>query len=106
MSLDVLRWVIYFGGNEVMNSTDSFHCRMSWTLLINFSMEACCSGTKSDLTICNPMDCSAPGFPVLHCLPEFAQTHVHQVSDAIEPSAPLPPPSPGLNLSQNQDFLQ
>ena len=35
--------------------------------------------------LCNPMDCSAPGFPVLHCLPEFAQTHVHWVGDAIQP---------------------
>ena len=39
-------------------------------------------------TFCNPMDCSMPGFPVLHCLPEFAQTHVNQVSDAIRPSHP------------------
>ena len=39
-----------------------------------------------------PMDCSTPGFPVLHCLPEFAQTHVHWVDDAIQPSHPLSPP--------------
>ena len=44
--------------------------------------------------LCDPMDCSMPGFPVLHQLPEFAQTHVHQVSDAIQPSHPLLSPSP------------
>ena len=47
------------------------------------------------------MDCSAPGFPVHHQLPEFAQTHVHRISDAIQPSHPLLSPSPpALNLSQ------
>ena len=45
------------------------------------------------------MDCSTPGFPVLHYLPEFAQTHVHRVSDAIQLSYPLPPLPPTLNLS-------
>ena len=55
----------------------------------------------------DPKDCSMPDFPVLHCLPEFAQTHVHWVSDAIKPSYPLSPPSPPtLNLSQNQGFFQ
>ena len=49
---------------------------------------------KSCLTLCDPMDCSKPGFPVLHCLPEFAQTHVHWVGDAIQPSHPPLPPSP------------
>ena len=43
----------------------------------------CCSVTKSCLTLCDPMDCSIPGFPVLHCLPELAQTHVYWVSDAL-----------------------
>ena len=52
------------------------------------------------------MDCSTPGFPVLHCLPEFAQTHVHWVSDAIQPSHPLSPLSPpALNLSQHQSVF-
>ena len=45
-------------------------------------------------TLCDPMDYSMLGFPVLHQLPEFAQTHVHQVSDAIQPSHPLLSPSP------------
>ena len=51
----------------------------------------CCSVTKSRLTICDPMNGSTPGFPVLHPLPEFAQTHVHWVSDAIQPSHPVAP---------------
>ena len=46
------------------------------------------------LTLCNPTDCSAPGFSVLYYLPEFAQTHDHQVSDAIQPAHLLLPPSP------------
>ena len=48
--------------------------------------------TQWCLTLCDPMNCSTPGFPVLHCLPEFAQTHVHWVSDAIQLSHPLSPP--------------
>ena len=53
------------------------------------------------------MDCSKPGFPVLHYLPEVAQTHVHQVSDDIQLSCPLSPPStPAFNLSQHQGLSQ
>ena len=64
-----------------------------------------CSVAKSYLTLCDPMDCSMPGFPVLHSLQEFAQIHVHWVSDAIEPSHALPSPSPpALNLSKHQVF--
>ena len=48
-----------------------------------------CSVAQSCLTLCDPMDCSLPGFPVLHCLLELAQTHVHWVSDAIQSSHPL-----------------
>ena len=57
--------------------------------------------------LCDPMDCSTPGFSVHHQLPEFTQTHVHQVSDAIQPSHPLSSPSPpALNLSQHQGLFQ
>ena len=52
----------------------------------------CCSVTKLCLILCNPMDSSMPGFPVLQYLTEFAQIHVHWVTDAIQPSHPLPPP--------------
>ena len=57
----------------------------------NLSFCCCCSVTKSCPTLCDPMDYSTPGFPVLHYLPEFAQTHVHWVSDAIQPSIPCHP---------------
>ena len=58
------------------------------------------SVAQSCLTLCNPMDCSMPGLPVHHQLPEPTQTHVHHVSDAIQPSHPLLLPSPlTLNLS-------
>ena len=62
----------------------------------------CCSVTKSCPALCDPMDGSTPGFPVLHCLLERAQIHVHRVGDAIQPSHPLSSPSPpALNLSQH-----
>ena len=60
---------------------------------------SCCLVTKL-CPLCSPMDCSMPGSPVLHYLPEFAQIHVHWVGDAIQPSHPLPPPfPPAFNLS-------
>ena len=62
---------------------------------------------KSCPTLCNPMNCSMPGFPALHYLPEFAHTHVHWVRDIIQPSHLLLPPSPlALNLSYHQGVFQ
>ena len=59
------------------------------------------------VTLCDPMDCSTPGFPVHHQLPELAQTHVHWVSEAIQPSRPLSPPSPPtFSISQHQGLFQ
>jgi len=56
-------------------------------------------------TLCNPVDCSTPDFPVHHQLPELAQTHVHRVGDAIQPSHPLSSPSPpAFNLSSIRVF--
>ena len=67
----------------------------------------CCSVAKLCLTFLNPMDCRTPGFPVLHCLQEFAQIHVHSVGDAMQPSHPLSPPSPPtFSLSQHQGLFQ
>ena len=58
-------------------------------------------------TCCNPMNCSTPGLPVHHQLPEFTQTHVHQVGYAIQPSHPLSSPSPpDPNPSQQQGLFQ
>ena len=59
------------------------------------------------LSLCDPMDCSTSGLLVHHPLPEFTQTHVHRVRDAIQPSHPLSSPSlPAFNLSQHQGFFQ
>ena len=65
------------------------------------------SVAQSCPTLCDPMNRSTPGLPVHHQLPEFTQTHVHQVSDAIQPSHPLSPPSPPApNPSQHQGLFQ
>jgi len=67
--------------------------------------------TQSCPTLCKPMNCSTPGLPVHHKLPESTQTHVHQVSDAIQPSHPLlslsPPPSifPSIRVFSNESAL-
>ena len=67
----------------------------------------CCSVTKLCLTFCDPMDCSMLGFPVLHYLLEFAQSHVHCVDDAIKPSHSLSSPSPPtFDLSQHQGLFK
>ena len=72
--------------------------------LHQFEGGCCCSVTKSYLILCNPMNSR---LLVLHYLPEFSQIHVHWVSDTIQPSHPLPPPSPfAFNLSQHQGLFQ
>ena len=77
-------------------------CNKYGNIYIQFS-----SVTQLCLTLCDPMDCSMPGLPVHHQLPESTQTHVHWVSDAIQPSHPLLSPSPpALNLSQHQGLFQ
>ena len=65
------------------------------------------SVAQSCLILCDPMDCSTPGLPVHHQLPEFTQTHAHWVCDAIQPSHPLSSPSPpAFNPSQHQGLFQ
>ena len=65
------------------------------------------SVTQSCPTLCDPIDCITPGLPVHHQLLEFTQTHVHWVSDAIQPSHPLSSPSlPTFSLSQHQGPFQ
>ena len=65
------------------------------------------SVAQSCPTLCDPMNCSTPGLPVHHQLPESTQTHVHRVGDAIQPSHPLSSPSPpALNLPQHQDLFK
>ena len=63
--------------------------------------------TQSGPTLCDPKDCSTPGFLIHHQLPELAQIHVHQVGDAIQSSHPLSAPSPpAFNLSQHYSLFQ
>ena len=64
------------------------------------------SVAQSCPTLCDPMNHSTPGLPVHHQLPEFTQTHVHRVSDAIQPSHLLSSPSPAPNPSQHQSLFQ
>ena len=83
----------------------------NWWLKINFFLLLMViqfsSVVYSCLTLCDPMNCSMPGFPVHHQLLEFTQTHIHWVSDAIQPSHSLSSPSPpALNLPQHQDLFQ
>ena len=76
-------------------------------VMIQFSLV-----TQSHLTLCDPMDCSTSGFPVLHRLPEFAQIHVHWVGDAISPSLlcrlllPLPSVFPSIRVFSNVSVLR
>ena len=71
------------------------------SLSVQFSSVA-----QSCPTLCDPMNRSMPGLPVYHQLPEFTQTHVHCVGDAIQPSHPLSSPSHGFHLSQHQGLFQ
>ena len=80
-----------------INTTSDKSC---WSVQFSSVAQSC-------LTLCDPMDCSTPGLPVHHQLPELAQTHVHRVSNTIQPSHPLSSPSPpAFNLSQHQGLLQ
>ena len=70
-------------------------------------MDQFSSVAQSCPTLCNPMNRSTPGLPAHHQLPEFTQTHVHRVGDAIQPSHPLMSPSPPApNPSQHQGLFQ
>ena len=85
------------------------HCRQilyqgSFT---NILYQSVSSVTQSCPTLWDPVDCSTPGFPVHHQLPELTQTHVHRVGEAIQPSHPLSSPSPpALNLFQHQGLFK
>ena len=76
-------------------------CFNAYSIISQFSSVA-----QSCLTLRDPRDCSTPGFPVHHQLPELVQTHVHRVSDAIQPSHLLSSPSPpAFNISQHQGSI-
>ena len=81
-------------------------CPHPWTTPLGQG-QSVSSVAQSCPTFCDPMDCSTPGLPVHHQLPELAQTHVRHISDAIQPSHPLSSPSPPtFNLSQHQGLFQ
>ena len=81
--------------------------QMQTYFLYLFSLVQFSSITQSCLTLCDPMDCSTPGLPVHHQLPEITQAHVCWVSDPIQPSHPLSSPSPpAFNLSQHQSLFK
>ena len=80
---------------------------ISWTFASFISSVQFSSVAQSCPTLCDPMNHSTPGLPVHHQLPEFTQTHVHWVSDAIQPSHPLSSPSPPApSPSQHQGLFQ
>ena len=88
-------------------STTSLERLDYWLEGYRFSHVSVRSLAQSCPTLCDPMDCSMPGFPVHYQLPELAQTHAHWVGDAIQPSHPLSSPSPpALNLSQHQGLFK
>ena len=112
----ILEWVaISYSGDlpdpAIEPTSSEFSCIDRWILFHLRSpyelYSCCCSVPKSCLTLWIPIDFSRPGFPVLQYFLGFAQTHVHWVGDAIQPSHPLSPPSPpALNLSQHQGLFQ
>ena len=68
-------------------------------------MDSSWTSLKLCPTLCDPLDCIMPGFPVHHQILELAQTLVHRIGDAIQPHHPLPSPSPAFNLAQHQDLF-
>ena len=84
------------GGWTKKKLSSPSQCQVQFSLVI-----------KSYLTLCDPMDFTTPGFPIHHQILELAQTYVHQVGDAIQPSHPLSsPPPPAFDLSQYQGLFQ
>ena len=101
-------WMIQFL-ELFISSLISSQCGLIWLTILSVQFS---SVAQLCPTLCNPMDCSTPDFPVHHQLPEVAQTHVHWVSDAIQPSHPLsspsPPPSifPSIRVFSNESALR
>ena len=98
-SSELCHWELWIPGLLPQGMESSAVSQMG---MVQFSSVA-----QSCLTLCDPMNCSMPGLPVHHQLLEFTQTHVHRVSDAIQPSHPLSSPSPPApNPSQHQSLFQ
>ena len=86
-------------GFPFIHTLSSIYCLLTFSVQFSSVAQSC-------LTLCDPMNCSTPGLPVHHQLREFTQTHVHRVSDAIQPSNPLLSTSPDFNISQHQGLFQ
>ena len=97
-----LKWIadaLYFQSSVALKNSEGreiYQLEGLWAVQFSSVAQSC-------LALCDSMNCSSPGLPVHHQLPEFTQTHVRWVGDAIQPSHPLSSPSPpALNLSQHQ----
>ena len=103
------RWVITplwlsWSWISFLYSSSVYSCHL---FLISSASVQFSSVTQSCLTLCDPMNCSMPGLPVHHHLPEFMHTHIHRVVDATQPSHPLSSPSsPAPNPSQHQSLFR
>ena len=88
----------------------SYFLQVSWNCFMSYVQSVSSVAQSVQLlspTLCNPMDCSMPDFPVHHQLLKLAQTHVHQLGDVVQPSHPLLFPSPpAFSLSQHQGLFQ
>ena len=99
-----LRWWLAFFSNQVIFKLGCEYFFRHNNVCI---LCCCCSVAQSCPTLCDPMNGSTPGLPIPHHLPELAQTHVHWVDDAIQPSHPLQSPfPPAFNFSQHQGLFQ
>ena len=100
--LKVFRNIVFFNvPSSIIGLREGIAHRVLWGSVQYSSVAQSCP------TLCDPMNHSTPGLPVHHQLPEFTQTHVHRVSDAIQPSHPLSSPSPPVpNPSQHQSLFQ
>ena len=88
LSSSIIKWLHWM--QQCMHKTFERGCHYLHSPQFSLSVSEC-------LTLCNPLDCSMPGFHVHHQLPELTQTHVNQVGDTIQPSHPLSSPSPAFN---------
>jgi len=111
-----LEWYVTWVGNRGYNCYVAPTFRGTWVALVpsasrrcyaaKLLLHCCCPLTKSRLTLCDPMDCSTPDFPVPQHLPEFAQVPVHCIGDAIQPSHLVSPSSSAFDLSWHQGLFQ
>ena len=99
-------WYHPHPGHQTLNIQSFLMNALSFPSMLNHHSQFS-SVAQSCLTLYDPMDCSTPDCPVSHQLPEFAQTHVYRVGDAIQPSHPLSSPSsPTFNLSRHQGLFK